>query len=358
MKQLYYPQIDLMKCLAIILIIVLHTVPTKVLGLTYADFHIWQAVPVFLVIMGITSVISYERLSYTRLGEYYSLKNMVHRCRRILVPFAIVFMVSIVFGIVRHFNYLGWGSLLGVLPIPPAPGNYYLSILFQFLIFVPLIMYFFRKNMFGCILFMVGANLAFEYLVSRMNLADTYFYYYLICLLRWMANIAVGMYIGKELVKKGYIDILGKHNRLLRVGILLSILYLVVMVFTQFRLPISVEWMGTQNLLSVGYPLLLVSLMLNVKIDNFAKSFSGRILTTIGKASYHIFLVQMLYFGLEYGHYGWDVISGIESLVINITITVVMGVAFYYLDNVFLRRVLDGIGKLMRQRIFEWARIY
>lgn len=66
----------------------------------------------------------------------------------------------------------------------------------------------------------------------------------------------------------------------------------------------------------------------------------GRLLTWIGKASYHIFLVQMVYYHFELGgpimQAAWYV-----AVPFNILITVPAGLAFYEADNRFIRKMRE-----------------
>ena len=86
-------QIDLLKGLAIISVILLHTWPEKVLLITGAPFHIWQAVPVFILIAGYVGTLSYKRRDTARLRQCYGRSLLSHRFKRILVPFTLLFII-------------------------------------------------------------------------------------------------------------------------------------------------------------------------------------------------------------------------------------------------------------------------
>jgi len=75
---------------------------------------------------------------------------------------------------------------------------------------------------------------------------------------------------------------------------------------------------------------------------------SVKSLNLIGKASYHIFLVQVAYFAIAISR--WDNRGGYEpvlSTVVNLAICVGLGLVFYYLDNLSRRAVNRNVNKLV-----------
>ena len=68
--------------------------------------------------------------------------------------------------------------------------------------------------------------------------------------------------------------------------------------------------------------------------------FAGRLLTQIGKASYHIFLIQMVYYHFELGgaimQTAWYI-----AVPFNILVTVPLGLGFYELDNQFVKKLRE-----------------
>ena len=97
------------------------------------------------------------------------------------------------------------------------------------------------------------------------------------------------------------------------------------------------EW-GTQNILSFFYPTLMVILLFNL-YSYVPRIEFRKILEMAGRASYHIFLVQMLYFGFVFScldtavktlplHIAWPIVI-VTSLGINIT----LGIIFYWTEG-------------------------
>lgn len=75
----------------------------------------------------------------------------------------------------------------------------------------------------------------------------------------------------------------------------------------------------------------------------------GKLLTWIGKASYHIFLVQMVYYHFELGGAVMNM-SWYIAVPFNILVSVPAGLAFYEFDNRF-------IGKLRKVKHYVKAMV-
>lgn len=67
------------------------------------------------------------------------------------------------------------------------------------------------------------------------------------------------------------------------------------------------------------------------------RNFLEKIVTTIGKASYHIFLVQLVYYGML------EVIIFNNKLdyILHIFICLTVGILFYYLESKIIGYLLD-----------------
>lgn len=89
----HYLQIDLIKALAIVSVLIIHSIPNYYSRLPISIFTIEQAVPVFLLIMGLNGTMSFKRRSYINLKQMYGLEYFKHRLMRFLIPFLIIFYV-------------------------------------------------------------------------------------------------------------------------------------------------------------------------------------------------------------------------------------------------------------------------
>src|SRR4051794_13825999 len=83
-------RLDALKGVAIIAVILLHSMPRDVLDNSLAGFHIWQAVPVFLVLLGYNAA-----RSAARRGVTYDRAYWASRWSRIARPALIILAIDI-----------------------------------------------------------------------------------------------------------------------------------------------------------------------------------------------------------------------------------------------------------------------
>lgn len=74
-KAIHLEEVDFIKGLAAISVIFLHTLPLSILKGTFAVFHIWQAVPIFLFISFYLGFRNIERNGNVY-KSYYSLQKV------------------------------------------------------------------------------------------------------------------------------------------------------------------------------------------------------------------------------------------------------------------------------------------
>src|SRR3712207_5239766 len=130
-----YQQIDVINGFAIISVIILHSINEKELLNTYSILHIWQAVPLFMVIMCLNAGMSVAN-KRPQLSELYTNTYFKKKFDRIVVPFLVIFILSIVLGYVWYWLTGQYkiefrkSNLMGVLPVS-GPGNYFITLTFQ-----------------------------------------------------------------------------------------------------------------------------------------------------------------------------------------------------------------------------------
>ncbi|MHC1681701.1 MAG: acyltransferase family protein [Clostridiaceae bacterium] len=316
-------QVDLLKGLAIISVIILHTLSYDNLVFIKAEFHIWQAVPVFMILMGLTSYLSFSN-KVLNLKNLYSTEYFIKRFKRIVLPFVIIFLLSFFLGLVQgkvSFNKL---TILGYLPVT-GPGNYYITILFQFIFLFPIMFYIIKRYPNLGLLLMFLINLTFELISPHILFFKTNIYYYNSSIFRYLFAIALGIWIGN---KKTY----SKNEKLfISLGFIFSTVYLILSVFFNFKFIYFIPVWRTQNLLSFFYPLIIV--LLGIKfLPPKSNNILAKLLAFLGKASYHIFLFQILFFSLIAPYLNSLYVCSnflFAKLLINLIITLTCGSIFF-----------------------------
>ena len=319
----YYPQIDCIKGLAILSVILLHSLPKVLTTSLVGKLTIAQAVPVFFVVFGITSVISYGKIRSSSLSDLYRWDVIRKKIRRYFVPFCIVAVISIIFMGVYNilagyppmwYNEFIFCILFGLIPPFGGGGDYFISILFQLIFLSPILYFLYKRSPTTMIAFCFIVDLAFEFFaVLVIPSAQTCFIpanaapsscdfflsdliYSRICL-RYLGIISLGYYFSQDLLQGGSLKLNSNRYRLLCAGAVLSVVYLLL--FQNAVCPLFRSEFNTQNVITAFFPVLLVILLWKGTGSVIAGNNLNLLTRTagnLGKASYHIFIVQAFYF--------------------------------------------------------------
>lgn len=317
----HYPQIDILKGLAIISVIALHSLSRPVLQQTFAVYHIWQAVPLFMVMMGLNLGLGLKPLSLSRL---YTKEYFRKKATRILIPFLLVFIVSILLGLLwkqlfdRDVLQFSVYTLVGILPVT-GRGNYFITLLLQSILVLPLLGYCFSKRPVLTTIGLLILEVLFLLASKHYQLFDKKAYLYSAALPRYFTALAYGLWLTKAI------------RQPLRWGVLFAFamaggigaVYLYFGATDSLEIPQVYDSWEKQNVLSFGYAALLVLL----GIYTFPKASENpalKLLASLGQASYHIFLVQVVYFGLA---------SENDKLLLNMAVCLLIGYLFYHLEK-------------------------
>lgn len=318
----YLHQIDFIKGFAILSVIVLHSVPLDILTKTYCVFHIWQAVPIFIILMGFNLIRNTPPL--------YSKVYFYKKYKRIVEPFLIVCFISLSFGFLFYRNdlYVGWMNLIGLMPKTGA-GNYYITILLQFILLAPVLYELFKRNPKLSVICFCLFDVIFQLLSMKFEVTG---YIYSGSIFRFFSALAIGMWLAEDYSLKS------KRNLWIVVGFLVSSIYLYISnTFGTFYFNDAWKF---QNIISFFYPAFLITLCLNYLPDKF-ENYLLKGICKIGKASYHIFLTQMIFFALIPSNSIAKVLSqtfnyyiiGSCLIIFNVFSCVLIGILFYKFDT-------------------------
>jgi peptidoglycan/LPS O-acetylase OafA/YrhL len=120
-KTAHLYNIDFVKGIASISVILLHTLPRSVLMDSFAVFHIWQAVPFFIFISFYLGFRHFEQKGILFKG-YYSKNRFIRLFNRVWLPLIILAIIETIF-----FAVLGnYNKAIGcLLCYDNGPGSYY-----------------------------------------------------------------------------------------------------------------------------------------------------------------------------------------------------------------------------------------
>ncbi len=169
----------------------------------------------------------------------------------------------------------------------------------------------------------VGINFVFELLQRAYDLNEEC---YRLLLFRYTMLIAFGCYlmIGKRAI--------GRWRLLCAMGS--GIIYVVLFQYMGFVPIITRYWSGT-CFFACLYVLPILMFVINSKIQ-------FNLIELLGKASYNIFLVQMIYF--DFAGYLYGLIhSRVLQLLLSIAICCLGGVLYYFIEQPITKYIKDKV---------------
>jgi len=301
MGKLRIDSIDFLKGLAIIGVITLHSFRN------YGVFEVlvMQSVPVFLILMGLNGALSLDRCGFN-VPDY--IRTRFLRLGLPLIPvFFVILALALLFN--QPLYMLGAESLspalilLGQMPIN-GPGNYFIGLIIQATILIPILWWLSKKDVRLMLGISFAVSLGYEIAYYFYLPHDSFIYELLI--FRWLFAIAIGIALVDAVLTK-------KISFTWLAGI--SVSTGLVLFFGYSHLAV----------LPFGYSLINACTYLFPAGIIVAVIFAGvswKPIDLLGKASYHIFLIQMIFFiGLSLGY------------LMNLGIIIAVGMAFYFVDS-------------------------
>ncbi|MFX1532962.1 MAG: acyltransferase family protein [Promethearchaeota archaeon] len=296
-KDDYYFQIDILKTLAIFSVIAWHSFYGQAnIFFEGAIFGLLHPVPLFFVIMGFNYGNSLRRRNWTYLRQMFSKEFFLQRFERFILPLILIDIICIVLEFI-HYSNTGEQIipanpiiLLGA-PVFPGPGSYFVTILLQFIFVFPLL---YRLNQIDPKLSLgvgFGLDLAFQLIAPYITLFDQCPYLFDACILRYLSAISMGLWFCENQ------DLFAKRNIFVIIGTPISIVAVLSAFLFDNPIPFfrTGDWWATANIFTYFYAALvfLVGLkILPAQMNKFSFSFFQK----LSKLTYHILLVQIVYY--------------------------------------------------------------
>lgn len=293
--------IDVLKGIAIILVLFNHYEWNKT-SLFNTHIYYWiicMAVPIFMLCSGYVFAVSAQAKNST-LKSLYSITSLSKKLARYIMPVLWFFLFETLLVYVSektgYFDYLGkFGfpdksgfekniTLLNSIEYFFAGGRgkhgtYYFPVILQVTFLLPLIYHTVKKHKWGIWLVFV-VNLAFEVFKTPLGITSQLWRVFAV---RYLFLLAMGCYIYI------YREKLGSKYKW-AIFFALGIAYVYTINYTPYLKSIFNSWNRTA-MPSVFY-IAPVFLLLITKFENAR----CRLLEELGKASYHILLMQIIYF--------------------------------------------------------------
>ena len=334
----YNRNADVIKALLIIAVITLHfpfkdITDTAPLFPYFLDF----AVPGFMFISGYLRTLSVENKGVSSLEGAYTIKSILKSILRIVIPFTLFFIFAQIFLRIIGFYTVGiteYGLLalfFDYLRGFTGQGSYYFPVMIQFIFVFPIIWRIIKKNGFKGVWIVFFMNLLFEVLKQAFGMSD-FEYRYLV--FRYLFIIACGSYAAVYKPGKS-----GLNIALMIASVAAGAAFIYLFVYSGYgqSAKIITYWQRT-SLLTCLYAAPILFFVIakgNLKFKP---------LEIIGKASFNIFLVQMLYY--LYYHFTASRRTGsVTEYLVTVLICVVIGVAFYYPEQLLTKFLIKKFSR-------------
>jgi peptidoglycan/LPS O-acetylase OafA/YrhL len=315
--------IDALKGIAVISVIILHSVDAEFLMNSFAPLHIWQAVPVFMVLYGINNALSLNKINKLSLKELYSFRLLEKRFSRILIPALFVLSCQILIeykrGTFANINLDTIYEMIFIIGF--GPGSYFIPIILQSALILPLLFWIGKKSPIGLLVISTIISLVFEFLSKQLPIPPED---YRIIFVRYLFAISLGIWwiISKNNKSKKYI---------FGIGLVLSTIYIIAVRYNNFVLINEDTLWNSQHMPAYFYALMIYWIFSQIKFKE--SNVLSSIILLSGKASFHIFLMQMAYFRIK--QLGIITISAQPFVysAMNIVICVSIGILFYQIEE-------------------------
>ena len=290
-------------------------------------FWIDIAVPVFMIISGYAASLSMVKNKVASLEEAYPGKLVAGKLLRYTIPFMIAFAIDL--------SYRAWVEKAEIRLAPTiqlflqggnGPGSYYYPIMLQFVFVFPVIFFLVKRKAKKGLLICFLANAAFEVFKWAYLMNSEY---YRLLIFRYLFPIAFGCYLAL------YPGTIKKREYL--ISFVVGSGFLILTEYAGYT-PRIVYWWSKTSFLAVLYAIPIFALVFLRLAPHWGP------VELLGKASYNIFLTQMVYY--RYGtRYVYPHISNrILQLTANVVICLAVGVVFYLIENPLTRKLKKRIG--------------
>ncbi len=253
------------------------------------------AVPIFIFLTSYNYTQSCLKSGATTLKQLYSFESLAKKFFRLIVPYLVFAIVQLILILTLKPGYK-WGNVaISMLGGGYGPGNYYLVLMFQVILIFPLLYYFNKKRpvvtWFVCLIFYFAYNIfmTFVFPDDPHNVTTVGGIIYKWTVFRFVFLLDSGIYfcLNRDKIKIYHLLIL----------ILADLIPFILSLTT------SLPTIYARGIPNNFFVISIVGICLKLfKNASFGK-LNGAI-AYLGKATWHIFLFQQLYFWLI-GILGW-----------------------------------------------------
>ena len=287
------------------------------------SFWLGMAVPVFMMVSGYVTALSFQRKGVETLSAACAPAELLRRFLRYALPWLPVFLAEewVLFhrGILPHIG--PFVLLKDFLHGGEGPGSYYIPIAMQLVFVLPALYLLIRKKGFRGLVLCGVLNGVYELLHWAYGMGPAL---YRVLMLRYLLLAGFGCYLAL------YPHTLRPRCHVL--SFLLGLGWLVLVEFLGYLPRVLTDWSVT-SVLAALYIMPIFALAVEHGKLHFAP------LDLLGKASYDIFLLQILYHSFWVEHIYALIPQRPLQLLVNILICCAVGIAFHFIETPITRKL-------------------
>jgi len=373
-----YFQVDIMKTWMIFLVILDHSTTHDFLGQYYSALWERIAIPGFIVVMGFNLGISFNEKGITTIKEAYSKKYFVSKMKRYIIPYIILYFIQGIIYLIVHLNFQS--EIIEVMPYDLeglrllgftffwGPGMWFIPVLFGSILIFPLLYICFKKAPITTFMACFVIEWAMHLLAFNIYFGNWYFtkMFFQTHIFYMFSGIGMGLWISEDH------EIFSARNIIIWILLPISLIYLIIYAARGYGVlrdvleVLDLNWIGGDyNFLSFPYSAFLFLIIMKIFPKNSDIKFS-KIIKKISRSTYHILLVQILYFSITY-HFWFSIDYGFDSHPIdylwyyplNILICFTGGIIWQTLESKFYKKINENkIYGILYKIVFILAAIF
>lgn len=281
-------EIDLLKGLAILSVILIHTWAVGIQLAIGSPLHIYHAVALLLLIAGFTGTYAYMRRGSTTLGQCYDTDLLLRRFSRLLKPYLLMFILQVIILFILFRYPFNVGSvIIYFFKGGYGLGAYFVPLIIQSVIIVPVLYLLALKSPNNMLVGAFIVNITIEFIAHNGLIPeDLYGIYYA----KFLFAGALGVWLALSVRRFDlWTAVLGA----------LSAVFIIILYYTQLLsrfFTVSVIAGISEAFAFVWTYVLALTGYLYLPKNTAHPIWRG--IGEAGRASWHIFLVQMTFFSL------------------------------------------------------------
>lgn len=350
----YFFQLDVLKAIAIAFVVMDHSLTWEIKGAMGSTFWERLSIPFFLIVMGFNLAYSCKYSGATTLRELYSKVYFKGKIVRYVLPFAVLYMGSILVGRYTGILNFDYQTLLGVLPFW-GPGNWFIALLFGSIVVFPALYWLFEKQptltLVLCFLSEIVLQailyIWFPYPIET-ELAGFIVSAIRVSIFFYLPAVGLGLWFSK-----GY-SIRDQRNRFLILYFPISVFFMVDYVtgfFASIPSGFGYTIMWIQNFIVGDYTLLFygyAAVLFLIAMADLPQQPSGKVekfVQQVGRASYHILLFQIFWMSLVY--YWVSVDASINHFIPDFAVQLGWSTNLFYIPFYLMNLTISFSGGLL-----------